>query len=158
MGSTPLELSTGAIHHSACLSVGLQLTVAIYLNVIGSKLERSSEQRSGGRGSSGVSHRPQQGTEKWGAGWREVVKWGCRGVAPPPSWEHSGGVKEARELRSNLGVKWKVLCPGKGCQVFTVSHSYRKGWNLRSSPGVLLCLKEPTSQEVFLQAHSQDPR
>lgn len=34
-----MELSTGAIHHSARLSVGLQLTVAIYLNVIGSKLE-----------------------------------------------------------------------------------------------------------------------
>lgn len=35
----PLELSTGTIHHSACLSVGLPLTEAIYLNVIGSKLE-----------------------------------------------------------------------------------------------------------------------
>lgn len=39
VGSTPLELNTSAIHHSACLSVGLWLTVAIYLNVTGSKLE-----------------------------------------------------------------------------------------------------------------------
>lgn len=35
----PSALSTGTIHHSACLSAGLLLTGAIYLNVIGSKLE-----------------------------------------------------------------------------------------------------------------------
>lgn len=71
-------------------------------------------------GLSRVQRSGEQGGERWWSGGAEVSP-------PPTSWEHSGGVKEARELRSNLGVKWEVLCPGKGCQASTVSHSYRRG-------------------------------
>lgn len=84
----------------------------------------------GRRGSSGVSHRPQQGTEKRGAEWREVVEWGCGGVTPPNFLGTQWGSERGRELRSNLGVKWEMLHPGKGCQAFTVSHGYRKGSEL----------------------------
>lgn len=78
----------------------------------------SSEQGSGGWGSFRVSHKPQS----W-AGYREVGNRvergggvGCRDVTPHPiSWEHREGVKEARELSANLGVKWEVLCHGKRC-------------------------------------------
>lgn len=86
-----------------------------------------------------------------GAGYREVGSRVERGggvgggvqrcCTPPTSWEHSRGVKEARELSANLGVKWEVLCRGKGCQGVTISGM---DLNLGSNPGVPLHLKEPT--------------
>lgn len=60
---------------------------------------------------------------------------------PPLLGNTEGGVKETRELRANQGVKWEVLCHGKGCQGVTISGM---DLNLGSNPGVPLHLKEPT--------------
>lgn len=125
----PSALSAGAIHHPACLSVGLLLTGAIYLNVIGSKQEgggRGARARSWCGGSLGSF--PQawvwsRGAERWGSGGAKVT------VLPSCSWEHRAGVKEARELGAELnnGRSWAVGMGARGYNLWRLQDGSERG-------------------------------